>query len=221
MRRFVLGLFAAIGIAAVLGVASVAALLWWVAAHTPSLPGTIVLTADLNHGLAGGPSEDDLSPVLLGAKPTLRDFLDALERAGADSRVKAIYVRLGGDSLGLATSQEVRDAITGFRAKGKFAVAFADSFGEFGPGTRPYYVATAFDEIWLQPLGAVGLIGLRSEVPFAREALDRLGVVPSFAHREQYKTAMNSLTETAMTPPQREEIEGLLSSASDQIVRGI
>jgi protease-4 len=221
MRRFVLGLFAAIGVAAVLGVIGAGVLIWWLAASKPSLPGTMVLTADLTRGLAGAPGEDELSTVLFGGKQTLRDFLDALEKAGDDERVKALYVRLGADSLGLATSQEVRDAVAAFRAKGKFAIAFADSFGEFGPGTRPYYVATAFDEIWLQPLGAVGLIGLRTEIPFARDTLDRLGIVPSFGHREQYKTAMNSLTETSMTPPQREEIEDLLSSASEQIVRGI
>src|SRR5439155_10305623 len=112
-------------------------------------------------------------------------------------------------------------AIRDFRAKGKFAIVFTDSFGEFGPGTRPFYLATAFDEIWLQPLGSLGLVGLRSELPFFRGALDRLGIVASFGHREEYKSAMNSLTETAMTPPQREEIEDLLRATSGQIVRGI
>jgi protease-4 len=58
-------------------------------------------------------------------------------------------------------------------------------------------------------------------MPFVRGALDRLGVLPSFAHREQYKTATNFLTETAMTPPQREEVEDLLRATSGQIVRGI
>ena len=72
--------------------------------------------------------------------------------------------------------QELRDAIAAFRAKGKFALAFADSFGEFGPGTRAYYLGSAFDEIWLQPLGEVGLIGLRVETPFFRGALDKLGI---------------------------------------------
>jgi len=147
--------------------------------------------------------------------------LDALERGGNDARVKGLYARLGGDTLGLATCQELRDAIRDFRAKGKFAIAFTDTFGEFGPATRPYYLATAFDEIWLQPLGSLGLVGLHSEMPFFRGALDRLGIVASFAHREEYKSAMNSLTETAMTPPQREEIEDLLRSSSGQIVRGI
>jgi protease-4 len=162
-----------------------------------------------------------LSELVFGRKQTLRGFLDALDRAGGDPRVKGIYARFGGDTIGIAKGQEVRDAIRAFRAKGKFAIAFGDSFGEFGGGTRPYYIATAFDEIWLQPMGSVGLIGLRSETPFFRGTLDKLGIVPQFEHREEYKTAANSLTETGMTAPQREEVESLLGSVSEQVVRGI
>jgi protease-4 len=221
MRRFVFGLFASIGILSVLFVFGIGAAIWYAVSSRPTLPDTIILTADLDKGLAAGAAADPLSDLLFGGKPTLRGFLDALERAGDDSRVKALYVHLGADTLALATAQEVRDAIRVFRAKGKIAIAFSESFGEFGPGTRPYYTATAFDEIWLQPLGAIGLIGLHTEIPFFRNTLDWLGIQPSFAHREQYKTAMNSLTETAMTPPQREEIESLLGDMSGQIVRGI
>jgi protease-4 len=221
MRRFVLGLFAAIGIVAVLLVVGVSVAVWWVAASRPTLPGSIVLTVDLGRDLIEGPSQNPVSELVFGKKQTLRGFLDAVERAGEDPRVKGLYARFGGDSLAVAKGQEVRDAIRDFRAKGKFAIAFADSFGEFGSGTRPYYIATAFDEIWLQPMGAVGLVGLRSEVPFFRGTLDKLGIVPLFEHREEYKTAANSLTETAMTGPQREEVENLLGSISGQIVRGI
>ena len=44
MRRFVLGLFTAIGIAVVLGSAVVGALVWHLAAGGPTLPDTMVLT---------------------------------------------------------------------------------------------------------------------------------------------------------------------------------
>ena len=221
MRHFVLGLFALIGIVTVLLFIGGGVAVWRITASQPSLPQSIVLSAELGRGLAAGAGQDRLSDLVFGGKETLRDVLDALERAGNDARVKGLYARLGGDALGLATCQELRDAIAAFRAKGKFAIAFSDSFGEFGPATRPYYLATAFDEIWLQPLGSLGLVGLRSEIPFFRGALDRLGIIASFAHREEYKSAMNSLTETQMTPPQREEVEDLLRDSSAQIVRGI
>jgi protease IV len=221
MRRFVLWLFAAIGLVTMLAVVGLGVAAWRLAASRSSLPDRIVLRADLTSGLDEGAGASSLSALLLGSKPNLRDFLDALDRAGRDPRVKGLYARVGADNLGLAKIQQLRDAIRAFRAKGKFAIAFADSFGEFGPGTRPYYLATAFGQIWLQPLGSVGLIGLRSAVPFLRGTLDKLGLVPSFDHREQYKTAANSLTETTMTPPQRQEVDDLLSNTSDQVVAGI
>ncbi|MBV8889958.1 MAG: signal peptide peptidase SppA [Alphaproteobacteria bacterium] len=221
MRRFIVGLFALIGFFAVLAAAGVVLLIGKALPTRAALPGTIVLTADLTRGLDEGPGQDPLMSLIAGNKPTLRDFLDGLERGGADPRVKGIYARVGDDVFGLAKAQELRDAIRAFRAQGKFAIAFADSFGEFGPGTRPYYLASAFDEIWLQPMGLVGLTGLYAQVPFFKGTLDWLGITPSFDHRSEYKTAMNTLTETRMTAPHREEVEALVSSMAGQIVRGI
>lgn len=221
MRRFVLGLFAALGILTALAIVGTGVAVWRIAASRPALSKSIILTAELGRDLIEGPRQNALAELVTGPKPTMRGFLDALERAANDSRVKGLYAHVGGDSLGLAKVQELRDAIAAFRAKGKFAIVFSESFGEFGAGTRPYYLATAFDEIWLQPLGAVGLVGLHSEQPFLRGMLDKLGIEPSFEHREQYKTAANILTETEMTQPQREEIESLLGSMAGQITRGI
>jgi protease-4 len=221
MRRFFVGLFAVIGVITFVGFLAIVGLIVALVRGAPALPDSIVLTADLTGGLSDGPSADPLSRLVLGDTATLRDFVDALDRAADDSRVKALYVQLGDDSLALAKTQQVRDAIAAFRAKGKFAVAFADTFGEGGAGTRPYYLATACDQIWLQPMGEVALTGLRAETPFVRGLLDKLGIAADFQHREEFKTAMNSLTETQMTAPQREELDALLTSMSGQIDRGI
>ena len=221
MRRFVIGFFAAVGfLTAVLAVGAVL-LIGGLKPRVTPLADNIILTVDLTRGLEEGPSEDHLLRLLVGAEPTLRDVLDGIERASDDLRVKVLLARVGDDALGLGKIQELRDAIKAFRAKGKVALAFADSFGEFGPGTRPYYLATAFDEIWLQPMGNVGLTGLYTEVPFFKGTLDLLGVAPQLDHREEFKTAMNSLTETKMTPPHREEVDALLASISGQIIHGI
>jgi len=223
MRRFVVGFFAVIGIVAFVGLLGLIGLIVAVVqiGKSPALPDSIVLTADLTGGLSDEPDPDRASALLFGKATTLRDFVDAVDRAANDPRVKSLFVELGGDSLGLAKTQQVRDTIAAFRAKGKFAVAFADTYGEGGPGTRPYYLATACDEIWLQPLGQVALTGLRSETPFVKGLLDKLGVSADFMHREEFKTAMNSLTETQMTAPQREEVEALLTSIWGQITQGV
>ena len=221
MRRLVVGFFAAVGFLTVLLLFGVFLLTKELKPIVTPLADNIILTVDLTQGLAEGPHQDRLLRLLLGSEPTLRDVLDGIETASSDPRVKVLLARVGDDELGLAKIQELRDAIAAFRAKGKFALAFADSFGEFGPGTRPYYLATAFDEIWLQPMGNVGLTGLYAEVPFFKGTLDLLGIVPEFDHREEFKTAMNSLTETKMTPPHREEVDALLASIGGQIIHGI
>ncbi|HXC13684.1 MAG TPA: signal peptide peptidase SppA [Stellaceae bacterium] len=221
MRRLLVGFFAAIGVLAVLFGIALAVAVIRLQPGKPSLPNNIILSADLNRGLAEGRGEEGWRRLVLGGKPSLRDFLDALQAAGADPRVKGILARVGDDETGLAEAQQVRDAIAAFRAKGKFAVAFAESFGEFGAGTRPYYLATAFDQIWLQPMGSLGLTGLYAESTFFKGALDLVGIAPEFDHRGQFKTAANVLTETRMTPPAREEVEDLLASISGQVVGGI
>ena len=223
MRRIIIGFFAVIGIVAVFGLVAIVGLAVAAVKFTKAtpLPESIVLTADLTGGLRDAPDPSHASQVLFGGSTTLRDFVDAVDKAADDPRVKSLYIELGDDSLGLAKTQQVRDTIAAFRARGKFAVAFADTFGEGGPGTRPYYLATACDEIWLQPLGEVGLTGLRSETPFIKGLLDKLGVVADFAHREEFKSAANSLTETKMTGPQREEIDAVLDSVWGQIGRGV
>ena len=221
MRRLLVGFFAAIGFLTIVVLIAGAVAVARLQPSTPPLSDKIILSLDLTPGLAEGPGEAGWQRVIFGAKPNMRDVLDALVRAETDPRVEGILARLGADDIGLAQVQELRDAIASFRAKGKFAIAFADSFGEFGAGTRPYYLATAFDEIWLQPMGSLGLTGLYSESLFFKGTLDKLGVAPEFDHRGQFKTAANILTETQMTPPQREEVQDLLKSISRQVVNGI
>src|SRR5271166_3119553 len=221
MGRLVVGFLATIGFVSLLGIIAIAVVAARLQPSKPALPERIILSADLTRGLAEGPAQEGWRRLILGDKPSLRDFLDTLEAAGADPRVKGILARVGDDQIALASAQQVRDAIAAFHAKGKFAIAFADSFGEFGAGTRPYYLATAFDEIWLQPMGSLGLTGLYSEATFFKGTLDIIGVAPEFDHRGQYKSAANILTETKMTPPQREEVEDLLNSVAGQVVDGI
>ncbi|MGH7014201.1 MAG: S49 family peptidase [Stellaceae bacterium] len=221
MRRFVVGVLAVIGAVTLLGMLGVAGLAVWTKIGGPRVPAAAILTLDVDGNLPDAPQGGGLLALLRPHRTSLRDAVDALDKAGRDPRVKGLLLRIGGDDLGFAQVQELRDAIRAFRARGKFALAYSDSFGEFGSGTRAYYLASACDAIWLQPLGMVGLVGLRAEEPFFRGTLDKLGLVPRFDQREQYKTAMNVLTQTKMTDAEREQLQSLLGSLLDQIVVGI
>src|SRR5688572_5827960 len=99
----------------------------------------LVLELDLTEGLTEGPPSDPLTAVLSMRKTRLADVLAGLKRAAKDERVKALIVKIGGNPIGLAMVQELRQAVVAFRASGKLTVAFGETFGEFGGGTVPYY----------------------------------------------------------------------------------
>ena len=187
----------------------------------PSVPKRAILELDLERAVPETPPDNPFAAFGGEKVLTLRDVVDALEKAGDDRHVVGLVARLGAAPLGVAEIQEIRDAVKAFRAKKKFAVAYSETFGEFGPGNGAYYLATAFDEIWLQPSGDVGLNGLVGESPFLRGTLDKLGVKPEFAQRHEFKNAMNLYTETKFTDAHREATRKLLESIFGQLVKGI
>ncbi|RAU22150.1 signal peptide peptidase SppA [Paramagnetospirillum kuznetsovii] len=198
----------------------------WLAMHLSprtehDLPKHAVLTMDLEakfHAVADG----DPLAVLAGEKSyELRQVIDALDHAAADEGVKGVFATMGHASLGLGDVQELRDAVTRFRASGKPAVLFAETVGEGGSGTLDTYLSSAFSEIWLQPSGDVGLTGLMAESPFLKGTLDLLGIKPQFFGRHEYKSAIDMFGETGFTPAHRENLGRLLDSLNEQLTAGI
>lgn len=181
----------------------------------------LILEIDLTDGIMEGQPADPVSALLGMRRPHLRDVLGGLRRARTDPRVRALIVKIGGQRLGLAMAQELRDAVQAFRDSGKLTVAWAESFGEVGRGTVPYYLATVFEKIYMQPSGDLALTGVALEEPFFNEALGKIGVTPRFAKRHEYKTAANTFMERAYTPEHEEMSGRLVASAGEQVVAGV
>jgi protease-4 len=186
-----------------------------------SLSSKILLEADFERSIEEYMPDQPITKAFGGEEPTTRDVVDALDRAARDERVTGLVARVGAASVGLAQIQEIRDAVLRFRAAGKPAVAWAETFGEFGVGNGAYYLATAFDQVYLQPSGDVGLTGLMYESPFVKGLFDKLDIVPRMDHRYEYKNAMNFYTETKFTDAHREAMKKLMDSQFGQIVSGI
>ncbi len=221
IRRVIIGLCAVVGAVVVLFIAvSAIALKFFPEAKHP-VPESAVLTLDLADGISERGASGPLAWASFGHGLTIRDLVQGLDAAGRDKRVRGLVARLGAGELGMARAQEIRDAIIEFRKHGKFAVAFAETFGEIGEGNTHYYLATAFDEIWLQPSGDVGLNGVRLESPYFKPALDAMGVVTRIDQREEYKGAFDPLTSASMPQPVRENYQRLVDSWVQQIADGI
>jgi len=184
------------------------------------VPRKVVLELHLEREIAET-SNDPIAKVLGREPPTVLSIVTALEKARTDDRVVGLVAYVGEAGHGMARTQELRDAITRFRDSGKFAIAYAETFGELSPGNQGYYLATAFDEVWLQPTGGVGLTGLRAESMFVKGTLDLLEIQPRGDHRREYKNAFNMFTQTAFTEAHREAAKGVIDDVFGQVVRDV
>jgi protease IV len=224
VRRFLVGFLAAVGVIALVVVGGLVAGGFWLMrtfGDPPPLPERMVLTVDLGEPLTEAAS---LSPIaaLTGAPPLeVAELVLALEAAGRDQRVAGLVARLDATSHGFAVAQELRGAVQRLGESGRFTIAWADSFGELGPGNEGYYIATSFDEIALQPGGMLGLIGLVAEIPFVRPLLDQLGIEVQVGRRGAYKTAFDSVIEPGLTEPNREMLNDLVDGLYGGLVQAI
>jgi protease-4 len=181
----------------------------------------LLLELDLTQPLVQVEPEDPIGKLRSRNKPRLAKVLRALNEAGDDPRIGGLIAKIGGSALELAIAQELRGAVGRFAASGKPTVAWAETFGESTNGTVAYYLASGFDEIWMQQSGEIGLIGVMAEVTFLRGALDKLGIEPQIDKRYEYKNAADRIMRTEFTDAHRESADRLTESAWEEVVAAI
>lgn len=220
--RFVTWFFAIIGFftVVVLGLAIYAGYVFSHRHATPQIAAAAVLRLNLNERFTES-QPDPLSRITGEQDRNFQGLIRTINAAANDPRIKGLIATAGDSGLGFAQVQEFRDALAGFRAKGKFAYGFAEGIGDIGGGSVNYFLLSGFDKIWLQPIGNVGLTGLDMETPFLKGTLDKLGVDADFSRRGEYKSAMTELTETKLLPSDRIALDALVHSLYDQLVAGI
>lgn len=186
------------------------------------LPGTsrLLLEIDLTVAPADPPAGDLLARLATRGRPLRGPLLRALHEAGKDRRVVGLVAKVGG-ALPWALAQELRLGVTAFAASGKPTVAWAESFGQGTSDLPAYVLASAFDEVWLQPSGDLNLLGVALETTFLRGALDKLGVEPELEGRYEYKNAVDRISRTELTPAHRESLERISGSLLDRAVSDV
>ena len=218
MKKFIVRVFVVLGVVYLITIVAALTLL---SARRGTVPSTTILEANFEQPLVEDVPETTAAKLTLTDRTTIRDVVDAIDRGANDDRVKGMVARIGAVPMGMAQTQELREAVQRFRSHKKFAIAYAETFGEFGPGNGAYYLATSFDQIYLQPSGDVGLTGVMLETPFVKGTLEKLGMRFHGDHRYEYKNALNTFTETKYTAPHKEALEKVLNSWFGQLKEGI
>lgn len=222
IKYYALRFFAVMGALAILSTLSGAIMMWaWIGGEgeRPEEPDSIVLTLDFTNPITEKLSDFRFSlPSLLneGGETPILYITRALKHAKDDPKVKGIIAKFDNTKPSFVHVRAITKALDEFRKSGKFTYAFATSYGNFMQSGNTYLLASYFDNIWLQPVGSVGLSHMAIEAPFGKAALEKFGIQANFLRRAEYKGAMESFSNNKFSPTVRQNMENLLTDITDQ-----
>ncbi|MDD4426467.1 MAG: S49 family peptidase, partial [Mariniphaga sp.] len=147
----------------------------------------------------------------------LDQIQSSLEKAIHDDRIKGVYLKLSVINGGMASVEEIRNALIAFKDScDKPVYAYGNMYDQ-----KSYYLATVADQVVIHPMGSVDLRGLGGEMMFYTNALKKLGIEMQIIRHGKFKAAVEPFMLEKMSEENREQQLTYMNSLWHQMVRGI
>ena len=181
-----------------------------------------VLKINLSGSLTERVNENGLEYLLAQAnnQPTplgLNELRSALDKAATSDQIEGVYLNCGSLSASPASAQELRSLLENFKTEsGKPIYAYGDNYSQ-----AAYWVASVADTMFLNPQGSIGLVGMATQIPFFREALDKLGVKMEIFKVGTFKSAVEPYILDEISEPNRLQNEKMLNGIWSEMIADI
>jgi signal peptide peptidase sppA, 67K type len=189
-----------------------------------------IATAEVKKGsvivldLSGEINERKVSPSLTDAIQgdfaeglNLSETVSAIYRAAHDQRISGIYVDCDGAEGGVASLQDIQEALDYFKSQpDKWVMAYGDNYGQ-----GDYYIVSGANEIWLNPIGAVDIHGLSGTTLFYTGLLEKLGVKMQILRVGTFKSAVEPYFLKEMSSASRLQQESYMGALWTSIKENI
>lgn len=157
-------------------------------------------------------SSDPLSDILQASDESdpslgLNQILNGLKKAEKDPQVKGLLIDCGGYMGGMATAEEIRQALIHFQKSGKSILAYSGLYTELG-----YYIASATQTVTCNPKGMLEFDGISSKIVMYKGLFDKLGVDFQVFKVGKYKSAVEPFIQTGMSDENRQQITQYIES---------
>lgn len=146
----------------------------------------------------------------------LEKILSAIKKAKNNDKIKGIYIQAGALGADFASLQEIRNALLDFKKSHKWIIAYADTYTQ---GT--YYVASAANEIYLNPQGMITWHGLSAQPIFIKDLLAKVGIRMQVLKVGKYKSATEMFTGDKMSDANREQTTAYLTSLWSNVCKAV
>lgn len=146
----------------------------------------------------------------------LEKILSAIKKAKSNDKIKGIYIEAGALGADFASLQEIRNALLDFKKSHKWIIAYADTYTQ---GT--YYVASAANEIYLNPQGMITWHGLSAQPIFIKDLLAKVGIRMQVLKVGKYKSATEMFTGDKMSDANREQTTAYLTGLWSNVCKAV
>jgi len=137
----------------------------------------------------------------------LHDLVGVIQHAAHDDRIRLLVLKLNDmEKTSLPKLQELRRAITVFKASGKMVIAVGPNYSQ-----SQYYLAAMADQVFLDSMGVVALHGFSIYRNYFKAALDKLSIDVQLFRAGKYKAAIEPLIRNDMSDEDRASNQALLS----------
>jgi protease-4 len=138
-----------------------------------------------------------------------------LTKYGDDTSIKAIILRIDSPGGGVASSQEIYEAVRRVRSGGKLVIASMGSVAASGG----YYVACVADRIFANAGTVTGSIGVIVQLANASELLHKVGIESTVITSGPFKDSGNP-TRT-LRPEERQVFQALVDDVYQQFIEAV
>jgi protease IV len=148
---------------------------------------------------------------------TQESVLRLLDKARRDESVKQVLVDVGSlPGASFAKLDEIRQAVEAYKTSGKPIYAYVRF-----PSDAQYYLASACDKIYAEPMSEFSLDGLGMEMIYFRTALDKIGVEFDQIGHYKYKSATEPFTRDSSSLYDREQRGAILDALDSAYITGV
>ncbi len=181
-----------------------------------------VLHISLDHPIADRTPKDpfgfyDMASQSFKKQIGLNDILANIEKAGRDDKIRGIYLDIGMIPAGIATIEEIRQALIAFKeGSGKWVLCYGNGYTQ-----SAYYLGTVADQIYLHPEGFLEFKGINLETAFIKGTLEKLDVEPQVIRYGEYKGAVEPFIRDDLSEANREQLTALATSVWNTMVNNM
>ncbi len=160
------------------------------------------------------PLEDlDFGPFKSQKTIGLNDILKSISHAATNDNITGIYLDATYLMAGMATTDEIRNALIDFKKSGKFIYAYSEVYTQ-----KAYYLASVANKIYLNPQGVLELKGFSSQNMFFKGALNKLEIEAQVIKVGTYKSAVEPFILDKMSDANKLQMNSLLNSLYNNFV---